>query len=155
MPSFDDVFHRLSARCSITELCLSDIQKKLDATELSDEEKERIIRRLLDEGYVDEARYARAFVRDKFRFSGWGRVKIAQGLHAKQISPADIQEALKEIDEEDYCRALRDAITTKRRTLRGASDYETNAKLIRFAQSRGYEMAVILKEIKGNDGDWD
>ena len=155
MPSFDDVFHRLSARCSTTELCLSDIQKKLDATELTDEEKERIIRRLLDEGYVDEARYARAFVRDKFRFSGWGRVKIAQGLCAKQISSADIQEALKEIDEEDYCRALRDAITTKRRTLRGVSDYETNAKLIRFAQSRGYEMAVILKEIKGNDGDWD
>lgn len=155
MPSFDDVFHRLSARCSTTELCLSDIQKKLDATELTDEEKERIIHRLLDEGYVDEARYARAFVRDKFRFSGWGRVKIAQGLRAKQISSADIQEALKEIDEEDYRRALRDAITTKRRTLRGASDYETNAKLIRFAQSRGYEMAVILKEIKGNDGDWD
>ena len=155
MPSFDDVFHRLSTRCSTTELCLSDIQKKLDATELTDEEKERIIRRLLDEGYVDEARYACAFVRDKFRFSGWGRVKIAQGLRAKQISSADIQEALKEIDEEDYCRALRDAITTKRRTLRGTSDYETNAKLIRFAQSRGYEMAVILKEIKGNDGDWD
>ncbi|MBR4338742.1 MAG: RecX family transcriptional regulator [Bacteroidaceae bacterium] len=155
MPSADEIFSRLSARCSTAELCLSDIHRKLDATELTDEEKERIIRRLLDEGYVDEARYARAFVRDKFRFSGWGRVKIAQGLHAKQISSADIQEALKEIDDDDYRRALRDAIVAKRRTLRGASDYETNAKLIRFAQSRGYEMAVILKEIKGDGIDLD
>ena len=153
MPSADEIFNRLSARCSTTELCLSDIRKKLDATDLTDPEKGLIIRHLLDEKYVDEARYARAFVRDKFRFSGWGRVKIAQGLRAKQISQTDIQEALQEIDEEDYRRALRDALKAKRRTVRGSSTYETNAKLIRFAQGRGYELAIILKEVKMDDAD--
>ena len=87
---FDEILSRLTARCSTTELCLSDIRKKLDATDIMEKEKERILHRLLDEGYVDEARYARAFVRDKFRFSGWGKVKIAQGLRAKQISSTDI-----------------------------------------------------------------
>ena len=153
MSSAVEVFNRLSARCSTTEICLSDIRKKLDATDLTGEERETLIQRLLDEGYVDEARYARAFVRDKFRFSGWGRVKMAQGLRAKQISSTDIKEALNEIDEEDYRRALRDALKAKRRTLRGTSDYETNAKLIRFALSRGYEMALILKEVKMDDTD--
>jgi len=153
MSSADEIFNRLSARCSTTELCLSDIRKKLDSTDLTDLEKGRIIQRLLDEKYVDEARYARAFVRDKFRFSGWGRVKIAQGLRAKQISQTDIQEALQEIDEEDYRRALRDALKAKRRTVRGSSTYETNAKLIRFAQGRGYELAIILKEVKMDDAD--
>ena len=108
--SFNEVLSRLTARCSTTELCLSDIRKKLDATDLTDEEKEGILHRLLDEGYVDEARYARAFVRDKFRFSGWGRIKIAQGLRAKQIATTDIAEALEEIDEDDYRHALREAL---------------------------------------------
>lgn len=152
--SFNEVLSRLTARCSTTELCLSDIRKKLDATDLTDEEKEGILHRLLDEGYVDEARYARAFVRDKFRFSGWGRIKIAQGLRAKQIATTDIAEALEEIDEDDYRHALREALKAKRHTLRGKTDYETNAKLTRFAMSRGYETDVILKEIKAGDIDW-
>ena len=155
MPTANEVFNRLSARCSTTELCLYDIQKKLDATDLTEKEKESIVRRLLDEGFVDEARYARAFVRDKFRFSGWGKVKIAQGLRARQISRTDIQEALTEIDDDDYRRALREALKAKSRTLRGSSEYERNAKLIRFAQSRGYEMAVILKEVKMDGYDLD
>ena len=151
---FNEVLSRLTTRCSTTELCLSDIRKKLDATDLTDEEKEGILHRLLDEGYVDEARYARAFVRDKFRFSGWGRIKIAQGLRAKQIATTDIAEALEEIDEDDYRHALRESLKAKRHTLRGKTDYETNAKLIRFAMSRGYETDVILKEIKAGDIDW-
>ena len=152
---FDEILSRLTARCSTTELCLSDIRKKLDATDITEKEKERILHRLLDEGYVDEARYARAFVRDKFRFSGWGKVKIAQGLRAKQISSTDINEALKEIDEDDYRQTLREALKAKRRSLHEKSDYETNAKLIRFALSRGYEMNVILNEVKASDDDWE
>ena len=152
---FDEILSRLTARCSTTELCLSDIRKKLDATDITEKEKERILHRLLDEGYVDEARYARAFVRDKFRFSGWGKVKIAQGLRAKQISSTDIDEALKEIDEDDYHQTLREALKAKRRSLHEKSDYETNAKLIRFALSRGYEMNVILNEVKASDDDWE
>jgi len=152
---FDEILSRLTARCSTTELCLSDIRKKLDATDITEKEKERILHRLLDEGYVDEARYARAFVRDKFRFSGWGKVKIAQGLRAKQISSTVIDEALKEIDEDYYRQTLREALKAKRRSLHEKSDYETNAKLIRFALSRGYEMNVILNEVKASDDDWE
>jgi len=151
--TYEQTLHRLASRCSGAELCTADIQRKLDATGLTDEEKRRLLRRLVSEGYVDDNRYAHAFVRDKFRFSGWGRVKIAQGLRAKQIPAADIDNALTEIDEDDYRQTLRGALEAKRRSVQGASAYETNGKLIRFALSRGFERDAILKELRMNDDD--
>ena len=135
-------------------MCLSEVWKKLDTTDLTQQEKERIVHRLLDEGYVDEARYARAFVRDKFRFNDWGRMKIAQGLRAKQISEAAIRNALTEIDDDDYRRTLRKALQAKQRTLRGSNEYERNGKLIRFALGRGFEMAVVLQELNADEDDY-
>ena len=135
-------------------MCLSEVWKKLDTTDLTQQEKERIVHRLLDEGYVDEARYARAFVRDKFRFNDWGRMKIAQGLRAKQISEAAIRNALTEIDDDDYRRALRKALQAKQRTLREGNEYERNGKLIRFALGRGFEMAVVLQELNADEDDY-
>jgi len=151
--TYDVMLSRLAARCSTTELCTADIRQKLDATDLTPDEKERLLSRLVDEGFVDDNRYARAYVRDKFRFSRWGRVKIAQGLRAKQITSSAIDEALTEIDDDDYLQALRDALRAKRSSLHDTLPYETNAKLLRFALGRGYEMPVILQELKISDAD--
>ncbi len=151
--TYDEMLRRLASRCSLAELCVADIERKLDATDLTGEERQRLLRQLISEGYVNNNRYAHAFVRDKFRFSGWGRVKIAQGLRAKQIPAADIADALTEIDDDDYRQALRDAIRAKRPSVRGTSDYEINGKLIRFALGRGFEMEVIMKELSMPDAD--
>ena len=139
----DEILYKLAARCSVSELCLSDIEAKLSKYDLPEEEKTRILRHLVEENYVNDGRYAEAYVRDKYRFNKWGRVKIAQGLRMKGIDKETIATALEAIDEAEYQDILRDLIRAKRRTTKGKNDYEINAKLIRFATGRGFEFGAI------------
>lgn len=147
----DELLYKLAARCSTSEQCLSDIESKLNRYELTEEEKTRIIRHLIEEKYIDDSRYARAFVRDKYRFNKWGRIKIAQGLRMKGIDNETIKEAMEAIDETEYNRILRELIAAKRKSTHGRSEYEVNGKLIRFATGRGFEFASI-RQCLNTDG---
>ena len=141
----DEILYKLAARCSVSELCLSDIEAKLAKYDLTEEEHTRILRHLVEEKYVDDARYAEAYVRDKYRFNKWGRMKIAQGLRMKGIDRDTIEGAMGAIDEQEYLSILRDLLKAKRKSTKGKSDYEINGKLARFATGRGFEYAAIRK----------
>ena len=141
----DEILYKLAARCSVSEQCLSDIEAKLAKYDLTEEERTRILRHLVEEKYVDDARYAEAYVRDKYRFNKWGRMKIAQGLRMKGIDRDTIEDAMEAIDEQEYLTILRDLLKAKRKSTKGKSDYEINGKLARFATGRGFEYAAIRK----------
>ena len=139
----DEILYKIAARCSTSEQCLSDIEAKLSRYDLTEEERTRILRHLVEEKYVDDRRYAEAFVRDKYRFNKWGRIKIAQGLRMKNIDSETIKSAMEAIDEAEYLSILRDLIKAKRKSTTGKNDYEINGKLMRFATGRGFEFAAI------------
>ncbi len=139
----DEILYKLAARCSTSEQCLSDVEAKLKRYDLSEEERTRILQHLVEEKYIDDRRYAEAFVRDKYRFNKWGRIKIAQGLRMKGIDNGTVNVAMGVIDETEYLHILRELIKAKRKSIRGKSDYEVNGKLIRFAIGRGFEFAAI------------
>lgn len=151
----DEILYKLAARCSTSEQCLSDIEAKLNRYELTDEEKAHILRRLIEEKFIDDQRYAVAFVRDKYRFNKWGRIKIAQSLRMKGIDHATIRDAMHYIDEEEYLSILRDLINTKRAHTHGHNEYEVNGKLIRFAMGRGFEFDTIRKCIETENYEMD
>lgn len=112
---------------------------------------ESIINHLVKEGFIDESRYARAFVHDKVRFAKWGRVKIAQALWQKRI-PQDITDAaLESIEDDEYLAALRDVVKAKFRTVKGATEYERKMKTMRSVCSRGYEPALVRKVLDLSD----
>ena len=146
----DEILYKLAAKCSVSEQCLSDIEVKLTKYDLPDEEKTRILHYLVKEKYIDDKRYAEAFVRDKYRFNKWGRIKIAQGLRMKGIDSETINNAMGAIDEDEYLGILRDLIKAKRKSTRGKNDYEINGKIARFAVGRGFEYAAI-RQCLGND----
>ena len=144
---------RLAGQCARSEYCLQDIRRKLDAWVLPDGASERIIQRLLSDRYVDENRYAHAFVRSKFRFNRWGREKIARSLAAKGISADDIADGLTELCEEDMDSTLTDLLTMKMRTLRYKNDYDRYMKLLRFAVSRGFSIDAARRCIERMESD--
>lgn len=146
----DEILYKLAAKCSISEQCLSDIETKLSRYDLTEEERTRILRHLIEEKYIDDCRYAEAYVRDKYRFNKWGRIKIAQGLRMKGIDNETINNAMGAIDEDEYLGILRDLIKTKRKSTRGKNDYEINGKIARFAVGRGFEYAAI-RQCMGTD----
>ena len=152
----DEILYKMAAKCSTSEQCMSDIEAKLSSYNLTEEERTRILRHLVEEKYIDDRRYAEAFVRDKYRFNKWGRIKIAQGLRMKGIDSKTISTAMKAIDEAEYLDILRDLIKAKRKSTRGKNDYEINGKLVRFATGRGFEYAAI-RQCMGTDDfdDWE
>ena len=106
----DEILYKLAAKCSTSEQCLSDIEAKINRYDLTEEERTRILRHLVEEKYIDDRRYAEAFVRDKYRFNKWGRIKITQGLRMKGIDKETISNAMGVIDEQEYLDILALAI---------------------------------------------
>ena len=131
---------RLGALCARAEYCLQDMRRKMDAWELPPGANERIIQRLVKDGYVNENRYAHAFVRSKFRFNRWGRDKIVRMLQQKGINQEDIDDALTELNEEELDDTLLELLTAKSRHLNYKNDYDRYVKLLRFAVSRGFSL---------------
>ncbi len=140
--------------CSASEHCPSEVAAKLKQWGASDEEQDLIIAHLQKERYIDTERYCRFFARDKYRFTHWGRVKIAQALKMKGLPSEDIRRGLEEIDEREYDDILRDLINKKRKSVSGRNDYERNAKLIRFAIGRGFEMDEIRRHLKDSGDEY-
>ena len=123
--------------------------------ELSEEVRARVMARLIKERYVDDERYARAFVKDKIRYNKWGRRKVQQALWAKRIDQDIQQQVLDEIDEKEYLDVLRPLLKQKNRSIRAESDYERRQKLARFALSRGFDFSIIRQCIDIEEDDVD
>ena len=139
---------KAEAYCSLAEHCRAEVVSKLIQWGTPEESVEEVIRHLEKEKFLDEARYAAAFVRDKYRFNQWGRVKINQALRVKRISLACIGRAMEEIDEEEYLGILTSLLTKKLKSVKASDDFERNGKLIRYAAGHGYEMEEILLCLK-------
>ncbi len=139
---------RAAAYCSRQERCVYDVEKKLEAWEVEPDKFGAIIEWLIKEKFIDEKRYALFYVRDKFRFNGWGKVKIRWSLKQKHLPEKAIQKALSEIDETEYREKLRTLLSNKLKQLINKKDnYQIKASLIRFAQSKGYETDLIYSAL--------
>lgn len=145
-----EAYQKLSALCALAEYCCWDMMKKMRTWVFEDEEnsddiKQRIIYRLVSERFIDESRFAKAFVRDKFRYNHWGAMRIQQELKMRHIAQKHIDDAMEEIEDDDNMDTLRDLINKKRPSVKGKSEYEIRAKLIRFAIGRGFKMDDVIK----------
>lgn len=139
-----EALNRMARFCSTAEHCRTEIEEKLRKWSLSDEVVKRIIRTLEQENYVDEGRFCRAFIHDKYRFDKWGKVKIAQALRLKHIPVSTYAPIMDEvIDEDEYLNLLRNLLNAKLRNIRAKNSYELRAKLVRYALGRGFEMEDI------------
>lgn len=146
----EEALNRIASLCSTSEHCLSEVTDKLKRWQISSNAAERIIAYLLKEKFIDESRYAKAFVRDKYRFAKWGTIKISQALRLKQINPADIRMALDEINRNEYLAILTTLLQTKQKNIRAKSTYEFTGKLIRYGLSRGFDLNDIQHVLEDN-----
>lgn len=109
---------------------------------------EEIVAELITEGFLNEERFARSFVRGKYRMKQWGRIRIRQELKARKISEYCIRKGLEEIDEQAYLDGLQGLLEKKAEQLTGGTNFEKSTKLYQFAQRRGFEKELILPLLK-------
>jgi regulatory protein len=106
------------------------------------------VEQLVSEDFINEKRYCRYFVKDKFRFNKWGKIKISFALNAKRLDKNLIAEALDNIDEGEYEEMVASILKAKLVGLKYEFEYEKQGKLFRFAQSRGFENQVIERALR-------
>jgi regulatory protein len=141
------IFLKTAMYCSLAERCKSEVMERVKKVINSSDEIDEIITILEEEGYINELRYATSYVRDKFRFNKWGKIKIAYMLQCKKIPSAIISEALAEIDDEAYVETVSALIRAKTNSIKSTNPSDKIAKLYRFAASRGFESDVIRKAL--------
>ena len=146
-------FTKLAALCARGEHCQHDMLEKMRQWGVSAEEQAEVMQRLVDGRYVDDSRFARAFVIDKVRYNKWGRRKVEQALWIKHIDKSVANEVLDDISDEEYLSVLRPLLKQKRKSTKAQSEYELTMKLIRFALSRGFTMDIIRQCIDVDDED--
>ncbi len=134
--------------CSKAEKCKSEIQKKLLDWKANPDDFEGILSELERQKFIDEERFSQYYVRDKFEFNKWGRIKIRIMLLQKKIPEKFIDKALEQISEEKYEQTLSALIAQKQKTLKAENKHEIRSKLMRFASSRGFEPDLILRILR-------
>lgn len=142
--------NKAEAYCSSVERCPQDVEAKLKGWGASPETVAAVISHLFKEKYLDTVRFCSAYVRDKYRFNQWGRMKIAQSLRMKGLTPDEINAGMEDIDEDEYNGILQNLLKQKLKSIKADTDYERNAKLIRFAAGRGFTMQEIMRFVKGD-----
>ncbi|MBR3500987.1 MAG: RecX family transcriptional regulator [Bacteroidales bacterium] len=138
---------RLQNLCAKQECCSADmLQKALKALDFDRAAAQEVVDALVKDKYVDDARYAAAFAREKASITGWGPIKIRYALAGKGIKGETVDNALEEIDPGRADAKLRKLLENKWKNLR--EDPQGKLKLIKFALSRGYEYESIKAEIE-------
>lgn len=145
--TYDQAVHRLAALCGRSEKCIHDIRQKLTLWNFSEKNQKKIIQYLQNERFIDEKRFCKAYVNDKFRYNHWGILKIGYELKKKQLPDHLIRDALTGIDPQENTEQLRRLLDAKRKTVKGKNEYEINQKLKRFASGKGFSLEDINRVI--------
>jgi len=130
---------KIAKYCAYQERAHYEVEQKLYSYGLYSDQVEELLAWLITENYVNEIRYATAFVGGKFRIKKWGRVKIKQQLEQKRVTQICIEKALLVIDEEEYIATMQQLILQKWQTTSANNIYELRNKVAKFAIGKGYE----------------
>jgi len=137
--------------CAYQERAQQEVRDKLYEWELKPIEVENIISRLIENNFLNEERFAKAYVQGKFNQKGWGRIKIKQGLKLKRVPEGLIRKALQTIPDDDYTTTLQNLLAKKAATLTEKHHLKRRYKLQQYALGRGFEPDLIWDALKAAD----
>ena len=143
MKTEQEAYLTLAALCAQAEHCQYEMLEKMRRWEVPEDAQARIMAKLIKERYVDDERYAQAFVKDKIRYNKWGRRKVEQALWQKRVDEDIRKRVLNDVNDDEYLSVLRPLLKQKRKTIKAKNDYELNQKLMRFAVGRGFTFDII------------
>lgn len=144
----EQALQKLKHYCGYQERSHYEVQQKLYDLGVWKKEHDEIIAALIEEDYLNEERFAIAFAGGKWRMKQWGRVKIRYELKQKQVSDYSIKKALKQIDEEDYLRVVKELAAEKYAALKNEQYLVRKKKTMDYLQQKGFEMDLIKKTLE-------
>jgi len=139
------ILARIHHFCAYQERCSREVDTKLIQWKVSPAKKTMILHRLIEEGFIDDERFARIFVRGKFHINHWGRLKIRYELKNRTIPETLVNKAMEEIGHDDYMRTIRELILKKKSEINTGKNLNIREKIITFVAGKGFEFDLISK----------
>ena len=129
--------------CARAEKSTGDARRLMRGWSVDERAQEEVLRKLTEQRFIDDVRFAEAFVREKMNLSGWGAYKIRAALVRKGIDRATIDRTLTEVDPAQNAERLRQQLTRKMRSVKASSAYELRTKLMRYGLSLGFDYESV------------
>ena len=144
----EQALQKLRHYCGYQERCHSEVREKLFNLGVRKSEHDAIVSTLIEEGYLDEERFAIAFAGGKFRQNQWGRNKIKYALRQKQVSDYSVKKALKQINEKDYQAVLKKLADEKYESLKDEQWLVRRKKTMDYLLQKGFEPELVNKIVR-------
>lgn len=139
----DLIYNKLRHYCAYQERCHEEVRTKLLSLKIYGDALDEIINKLIEDDFLNEERFAKAYAGGKFRIKKWGRGKIINELKKRKVSAYCINKAMLEIGEEDYLITLNKLVSVTLKKYKTNNDFETKNKVTRYLISRGYESELV------------
>ena len=144
----EQALNLLMNRCAQSETCTSDARKALYRWQVPVESHQTILDQLTAQKFIDDSRYAAAYVREKATLSRWGSYKIRAALRAKQIEEETVNEALAQLEENDMTGKLEEQLRRKLCTIKAKNAYDLKNKLLRYGVGLGFDFSDVSDQIE-------
>jgi regulatory protein len=139
---------KMKSWCAYQERSQNETRQKLFEYKLEEEQVEFIIAELITENFINEERFANAFVSGKFRIKHWGKIKIKMALKQHRISDGVITKALKNIDGDEYEKILIKVIEKKSNQTKTTDKRKKFYEILNYAISKGFESDLVSEQLK-------
>lgn len=149
--SVKELIQKLESYCAYQERCHREVETKLRSMTNDEDEIGEVIVHLLQNNYLNEERFARAFARGKNRIKHWGKSRITMELKQRKISETIIKLALTELDQDEYDSAFEALAERHWESIRETNIYKKRKKFCDFLLRKGYDSGKvyeIMKEIE-------
>ena len=143
-----DAKQKIYKYCAYQERTHLEVRNKLFEYGLASDDVDTLLTQLINDGYLNEERFAKTFAGGKFRIKGWGRIRIINELEAKGLTKNCIQLGLKEIDQTEYEETLERLLKKKSAAVNENDDYVRRDKIARYAIQKGFEPELVWRLIK-------
>lgn len=144
--TYEQMLNKAMKYCARYECSEWQVLKKMMQWGSLPEDREKIIKILKEQCFVDDVRFAEAFVKDKLNFKGWGKKKIQAHLQAKGVSKSIILSALNNLDGAEYARKAMDLAKRKLELLKNEKDAPTKkAKIFRYLLQKGFGAEIAYQ----------
>ncbi|MEE1147625.1 MAG: regulatory protein RecX [Alistipes sp.] len=143
----EQALNALMRLCSKAEKSSGDALRLMYRWGVPIAERQGVLDKLVEMRFIDDARYAEAYTREKSQLAGWGARKIAQNLYQKGVSKDIVAKTLAMLESDDQRAMLEKRLQRKLPTIKATTDYERRGKLLRYALSLGYDYDMVISVI--------
>lgn len=140
------ILEKMRSYCMYQDRCIQEVKKKLTRLQVDPKTKSKIINHLIDDDYLNEARFTKSFIQGKLRIKKWGRIKLNYELKKRGVTKFIIDQEINKISKEDYCQYFNEFSNNKIKTLKGSKEQKKRS-FVNFFTYRGWEINLIYEKL--------